>query len=152
MIAKIEKDAQNEYTIRKVEEVEEDALLREILIPYQGKVILIDFWNTWCGPCLSAMKEFATDKELFKNKEVVFLYLADESSPETIWTSLIPTIGGEHFRLKQEQMDALKRKFGIKAIPSYVIYDKKGEQIYFKTGFEGAKKIGEIIDKHLEQE
>ncbi len=53
-------------------------------------------------------------------------------------------------KVTEVEEDALKRKFGIKEIPSYIIYDKKGEQIYFKTGFEGVKKIGKIIDKHLE--
>jgi thioredoxin-related protein len=51
---------------------------------------------------------------------------------------MIPDIPGEHFRLKNSQMNELKKKFGIRGIPSYLILNRQGEQIYFKTGFDEA--------------
>ncbi len=149
LLAEIEKNKKNPYNVHKMPEVEEEQLLHEILKPHEGKVIFVDFWNTWCGPCRDAMKKFADTKESYKDKEVVFVYLADESSPEAAWNNMIATIGGEHYRLKGEQMNYLKAKFKIRGIPSYVIFNKKGEQVYFRTGFEGADKLSKILDKHL---
>lgn len=149
LLAEIEKNKKNPYNVHEMPEVAEEQLLHEILKPHEGKVIFVDFWNTWCGPCRDAMKKFADTKESYKDKEVVFVYLADESSPEAAWNNMIATIGGEHYRLTSEQMDYLGEKFKIRGIPSYVIFNKRGEQVYFRTGFEGAQKLSEILDKHL---
>jgi thiol-disulfide isomerase/thioredoxin len=115
----------------------------EIVRPFAGKVVFVDFWNTWCVPCLLAMKEFEPSKAAFKEKGVVFIYLADESSPLKAWSDMIPGIPGEHFRLKGSQMEELRKKFGVKGFPSYMILNRQGEQVYFRTGF----NIGEIESK-----
>jgi thioredoxin-related protein len=46
-------------------------------------------------------------------------------------------------------MKELKKKFGIKGIPSYLILNKQGEQIYFKTGFDG-RAIEQKLTEGLE--
>jgi thiol-disulfide isomerase/thioredoxin len=134
------------YTIHQTPDTEGEQAFSEIIKKFEGKVILVDFWNTWCGPCLSAMKRFEPSKSTFKEKGVVFIYLADESSPINTWNNAVTSIGGEHFRLNNSQMSEIKKKFGIRGIPSYLILNKQGEQIYFQTGFDG-----EAIKKKLEE-
>ena len=150
LLAQIEENKRKGgYTIYETPETEGEQAFSEIVKKFEGKVILIDFWNTWCGPCLSAMKKFEPSKEAFKERGVVFIYLADESSPLSAWNNMIPSINGEHFRLKNSQMSELRKKFGIRGIPSYLILNKQGEQIYFQTGFDGdaiGKKLGEALD------
>lgn len=130
LLAKIEKDKKNIYNVHNAPQMEEDKILHEIMKPYQGKVIFIDFWNTWCGPCRQAIKEFAPARDSYKGKDIVFIYLADESSPEKQWNNMIPSIGGEHYRLSREQMAYLKKKFNFTGIPFYMIFSKKGEQVH----------------------
>jgi len=137
------------YTVYDVPETEEDSLFTELLKPFAGNVILVDFWATWCAPCRSAMKQFEQAKEGLKEKGVVFVYLTDESSPLTTWQNMIPDIPGEHFRLKNDQFDYLKKKFGVRGIPSYLILNKAGEQIYFKVGFEGKEKMEKMLTDAL---
>ena len=61
------------YKIVEVEkEVAADSLLQVITRPYRGKMVLVDMWNTWCGPCMRAMKSLKPLKE--ELKEVVYLY------------------------------------------------------------------------------
>lgn len=144
LIAKIEKEKKNPYNVHNVPETDNDKILHEIMEPHKGKVILVDFWNTWCGPCRQQIKEFAPEKETYKGKDVVFLYLADDSSPEDQWKNMIPGIGGEHYRLTKEQMDHLRQKFGFSGIPYYIIFSKEGEVAY--SGYLLEK---EVLDKEL---
>ena len=81
------------YKIVEVEkEVAADSLLQVITRPYRGKMVLVDMWNTWCGPCMRAMKSLKPLKE--ELKEVVYLYIVDETSPEGKWKVMIPDIPG----------------------------------------------------------
>ena len=42
------------------------------LAPHKGKVIYIDVWGSWCGPCREEMKHASAIKESLKGKDVVF--------------------------------------------------------------------------------
>ena len=105
-----------------------EKLFEEIIKPYKGKVVVVDFWNTWCLPCLSAIKKIEPLKSgELSSDDIVWLYLADESSPETAYNERIQNIKGVHFRLSTEQAKTIKRQFGITAIPSYVLVSRDGE-------------------------
>lgn len=137
------------YNVYETPETDNEKVFSEIIKQFAGKVIFVDFWATWCGPCRSAMKQFEPAKKQFEGKDVAFVYLTDESSPLGTWKNMIPDIPGEHFRLKNDQFKELKAKFGVKGIPSYLILDKKGNQVYFRVGFEGASKLSGIITSEL---
>lgn len=137
------------FTIHDTPQTEGEQLFQDIVKPFEGKVILIDFWATWCGPCRSAMKQFESAKNELKEKGVVFIYLTDESSPQGTWENMISNISGEHFRMTSSQSNALHKKFGVKGIPSYLILNKKGEQVYFKVGFEGSDRLSQMLNDEL---
>lgn len=150
LLLSLNMSAQNESEgIQKTSSVQTGDLLSRLLKPHEGKVILIDFWNTWCPPCRQAMNDFSEAKESYKDKDVVFIYLTNELSPEEIWENLTANIDGEHHRFSNEEIDYLKGRLGVSGIPSYAIINKKGEQVYARNGFEGAKKLSEVIDRCL---
>ena len=137
------------YTIHEVPQTKGEQLLADIMKPFEGKVVMIDFWATWCSPCRSAIKSFEEAKKGLKEKGVVFVYLTDESSPINAWQNMISNIPGEHYRLTPSQFDELKKKFNYRGVPSYLIINKKGEQVYSKTGFEGSSVITNILKNEL---
>ena len=103
---------------------------------YEGKVVVIDFWATWCGPCRQAMKLIDEIKPELQKKGVVFVYLTGETSPLAKWQEMIANIEGDHYRLTKKQWGELCGNLGLLGIPSYMILNKDGSTAYdnFKTG------------------
>jgi thiol-disulfide isomerase/thioredoxin len=113
--------------------------LQELVKPYAGKVVYIDIWGTWCGPCREEMRYAKELKKRFAGKEVVFLYLDKDDAPrENTWKEYVHAAGleGEHYRMNNSEIDAIWdaiKKAGNErthSYPTYVIIDKKGNIIH----------------------
>ncbi|MEI3459105.1 MAG: TlpA disulfide reductase family protein [Bacteroides cellulosilyticus] len=134
------------YTVCQLDTaVTADGLLAVVTRPYRGKVVLIDMWNTWCGPCMRAMNSLKPVKE--ELKDVVYVYIADESSPEGKWKITIPDIHGIHYRITNEQSSALGKLYEYPGIPTYFVIDREGKLSYKVTGFPGAEVMKEELLK-----
>lgn len=98
-----------------------------ILTKYKDKVVYIDFWAPWCSPCMFEMPYSKFLQKEFKNRDVIFLYLANRCSEES-WKATIANdkLTGEHILLTDDQFKVLSAEFGISGIPHYVLIDKKG--------------------------
>lgn len=130
------------YTVNQVDEnMANDKLFDSIISRYKGKVILVDFWATWCGPCRMANKAMVPMKEELKDKNIVYLYLTGETSPLKTWENMIPDIHGEHFRVTAAQWAFLSENFKIEGVPTYMVIDKEGNTQFRSTGFPGVEKM-----------
>ncbi len=148
--AKIEAEkARGGYFTHQAGESEGDALFVDLIKDFKGKVVFIDFWNTWCGPCRQAMKQMEPMEKEFEGKDVVFLYLADESSPLEEYNNLIVSIKGHHYRLTAKQSSSLKNKWKFSGIPSYVIVGRDGMVKDFHTGFHGVDYYKTKLNEEL---
>ena len=114
-----------------------------IINKYKGKTLLLDFWNTWCMPCRAAMSAIRPLKEQLT--DVVYVYIADASSPVGKWGEMIKTISGVHVRLTEEQADALSDLDHFSCIPTYFVVNKEGKITYQTTSFPGVDKLREVL-------
>ena len=83
------------------------------------------------------------------NDKVVFVYITNGSSPKDTWDKKINSIRGEHYYLDGEKWKYLMESFEFEFIPSYVIFDSKGEKRNAFTGFPGRAEMQEMIEKLL---
>ena len=124
-----------------LKEVINEDLYAAIVGKHRGKVVLIDIWATWCSPCRVANEEMAPLKEEWKDKDIVFVYIAGENSPEELWKNMIADIKGEHHRLSREQYGYLMESFNASGVPTYIVVDKNGNVSRVITGYPGAEKM-----------
>lgn len=138
------------FTVNETGEVADKDLFYSMVSKFKGKVVLVDFWATWCGPCKMAMKLMKPMKEDLAGKDIVYLFVAGENSPKETWENMIPDIHGEHYRVTNAQWAYLSKEFSIQGVPTYLILDKEGGIKQKYTGFPGADTVKAELLKLLE--
>ena len=118
------------FRVSETGEISNEDLFASIVSKHRGKVVLIDFWATWCGPCVSGHKAMRPMKAELADKDIAYVYIAGENSPKDRWEEMIPNINGEHYRLTHDQWNYFGKTLNVKGIPDYFILDRKGNIVY----------------------
>lgn len=106
-------------------------MIGDLVKKHPGKVLYIDLWATWCGPCIGTFPQAKTLKEDLKGEEVVFVYLAASSSNPKKWKNVIQSMDlkGEHYFMDDPSYEAFLDQFNIPSIPRYLLVDKTGKVV-----------------------
>jgi thiol-disulfide isomerase/thioredoxin len=116
------------------------------LSEWQGKIRIINFWATWCPPCLEEIPEFINLQNDFKDKNLQFIGIAVEDKQaveqylKTIPINYPMLIGGEEGIALSQQLGNI-----INAVPFTVFVNQQGQIVYRHPGELSREKILEII-------
>ncbi|MHC4874873.1 MAG: TlpA family protein disulfide reductase [Planctomycetota bacterium] len=94
--------------------------LREL----EGKIVVLDFWATWCGPCVRAMPEVIKVVDEFREKGVVLIAVNQEEQERLIGAFLISN--GLKVQVGLDRTAAIARQFGVDTIPQTFVIDQQG--------------------------
>lgn len=126
------------------------------LSDFKGKLVYIDVWATWCGPCIGGFPSFRKLVDAYKDKNIVFIqYSIDEE--KTNW---------QNFLLKNEWMGPLCLQlikesepgtrimddYKFNGIPRYMLFDGEGRIINPAMESSGFVMTTKILDKYLQKE
>jgi len=94
------------------------------LTAFKGKKIVINYWATWCGPCLKEMPGLKRAEEALKSYNYTFLLISDESVSKI----------AEFKKVKNYDLNFLKsiksnETLGIYSLPTSYIFDEKGNKL-----------------------
>jgi thiol-disulfide isomerase/thioredoxin len=109
----------------------------EVVNTLKGKVVYLDIWGTWCGPCKEELRYNPQLKAHFKDKDVAFVYLdMDDDVKDAEWQTFIRVneLTGTHLRKSNpeiqkfwEELQPDKGRRGF--YPTYFIFDKNGKLV-----------------------
>ena len=117
------------------------------LASLKGKYVVIDFWGTWCGPCIAGMPKMKEYLDKYKSKMEI-LGVASESDDGTRWKKFItdkPEYNWHHVLSRKDEDYILK--FSVAGFPTKIIVDPEGKIVGRFVGEDDEiyKKLDEIL-------
>lgn len=95
---------------------------------FKGKTVFINFWATWCKPCLQEMPSIESAKAESKNQNVVFLLASNEEVDQ------IETFIKKHnYTFQYVHLENME-ELGIQALPTTYIFNSEGKLKFSETG------------------
>ncbi len=115
---------------------------------YRGKTVFINFWATWCKPCIEEMPSIEKAQTILGNQEIVFLLASSETAED------IQAFSNDHgyqFTYLRFENDELLH---IQALPTTFIFNARGNLVFSEMGFrnwdskDNINLIRDIIKQH----
>ena len=108
---------------------------------YKGKRILLNYWATWCRPCIEEMPDMEKAQTILEQENYVFLFASDQSVKK-----IVKFKEARGFNLEFIKFNGMYVKENVSALPATFIYNEVGEQV---LRFDGGLKWDspEMIEK-----
>ncbi len=123
--------------------------LDSIVAAHKGRVVFIDFWATWCGPCMMDMRVMESVKAELTARGTDFIYITNESSPADSWGKEAEKHSGFHYRIPSDDWKGMDIPGFSGGIPHYLLYDRNGKLVRSFVGWHKGreKEIKTEIEK-----
>jgi len=112
----------------------------------KGKPLYIDFWASWCGPCVKSFPYMDKVERIYKNKGFQVLAINLDENIEDAYEFLKKIPVG--FSILQDKGQQCAKKFDVKAMPSSYLIDRQGIVQYIHLGF----RSGEVNELEAQLE
>ncbi|MCK9404589.1 MAG: TlpA family protein disulfide reductase [Chitinophagaceae bacterium] len=126
--------------------------LEDILALYKGKLILIDFWASWCLPCREDIPYLKKIIQESPKDKIVFLSISIDKEIQA-WRKFVLSSNSEtdkNFLLINARESSFMQQFNINTIPRYMLINKDGTYISSDAPRPSEQALIELINKYLQ--
>ena len=122
----------------------------KIISSSEKKILLLNFWATWCAPCIKEIPELLELKKKFKNDVEIYFVSVDSNVKKTV-PKFLKKNKLKNLKVLNDEKLKISNKFGVKVMPTTVIINKKFEEVAQVKGYVdwSSSKYVDLIKKFL---
>jgi thiol-disulfide isomerase/thioredoxin len=122
------------------------------LSKFKGHYVYLDFWATWCGPCIKQIPSLEKLKKEYKDKNIKFISISfDSKADKEKWKNFVRKRDMTKIQLWADSLNKKKisNAFNIKMIPRFVLIDDEGKIVDANAPRPSKKGIKDFLNKNL---
>ncbi|MDO5977848.1 TlpA family protein disulfide reductase [Flavivirga spongiicola] len=123
------------------------------LSDYKGKLVYIDFWATWCGPCKAEIPALKTLEKKYHGEDIVFMSVSfDKDKDYQKWENFVlkEALKGVQIKVSDRVHSEISKAYKISGIPRFMLFNKDGTVITVDAPRPSDdKKINDLLNKYL---
>lgn len=124
---------------------------QQSLSQYRGKIVLVNFWATWCKPCTTEMPAMQASFDKLRDKGFVVLAINELEDDAKVREHIKQY--GHTFPVLMDRDNKVANQFGVFGLPVSVFIDQEGRvQEYIKGGLLTEQKINDVVARIQKQE
>lgn len=114
---------------------------------FQGRVVLLDFWATWCGPCHVQAEILAPLYEEYRDRgfSIFSIDLGEEEDTVRAFVQKNPL----PYPVLMDPDGEVSDRFGVLALPTVIVVDRQGKIAFSRGGITGADILRSVIEAEL---
>jgi thiol-disulfide isomerase/thioredoxin len=115
----------------------------------QGKIVLLDFWATWCGPCRSALPKVKELQSIYGGEEFLVVSVSEDDDVG-VWRSFV----ANHDMSWTQRFDgdnSLMKRYQVSGLPTYILLDRDGREMQRYVGEDPGQSILERAGTQIRQ-
>jgi thiol-disulfide isomerase/thioredoxin len=98
------------------------------LADFRGRLVLVNFWATWCSPCVAEMPSLDRLQAALSAEGLTVLTLSEDRNPAVI-PPFFKQHGLKHLPQAHDPAGRLSRAFGIRGLPTTILIDREGREV-----------------------
>ena len=120
------------------------------LSDFKGKLVYVDVWATWCGPCVREIPHLIKLEKDYHNKDIVFLSVSVDDNKEA-WEKMLEeyNLGGVQLIGDKGWQTTIMQSYAIDGIPRFMLFNKEGNIISLMAPRPSSEDIRILIDQYL---
>ncbi len=116
----------------------------------KGKVVYIDVWATWCGPCRGELPHLQKVEKAYHGKNIAFVSISVDKNVEA-WKKMVKdkNLGGIQLHADKAFSSKFVKDYGINGIPRFILLDKEGKIVNADAPRPSNKNLKKLLDETL---